>query len=271
MIHLKPNEFFLNSNSAITTELRSPQEDYPEHYHSFEEIIIVSKGNGIHVVNDIPMCLSKNYVCFVAQQDRHLFENVNDLFLSNVLFLRDNIQASTPLTNYLPCTNSGSVDWFIEDEAAFRVHYIIQRLNYESHINTLASRAMSELLFQQLIVELWRGRIVDTNMLSLNDKVTSAIIYVNKHYKEQLNIEKLAEHANIATRVLTKEFKKATGMSFNHYLHFIRAKNAMQLLLNSDLSITNIAFDVGYSDSNYFSTKFKQVIKKKPSAFRSNS
>ncbi|WP_394154352.1 helix-turn-helix domain-containing protein [Vibrio maritimus] len=268
MIHLKPNDFFHSSNSFVTTELRTPQEDFPEHYHSFEEIIIVAKGNGLHAVNDVPTCLSKNYVCFVAQQDRHLFENVNDLFLSNVLFIRDKLEPSFSLTQFLPCTLSGSVDWFIEDEAAHRVHVIIEHLNTESHVNTLASAAMTELLFQQLVVELWRGRIVDTSSLSLSDKVTQTIMYVNKNYKEKLSIERVAEHIKVPIRTLTREFKRATGMSFNHYLHFVRAQHAMQLLLNSESSITKIAFEVGYSDSNYFSTKFKQVMKKAPRQVR---
>jgi len=268
MIHLKPNEFFLNSSCAITTELREPQDDFPEHYHSFEEIVIVAKGNGTHVINDIPMRLSKNYVCFIRRQDRHLFEDVNELFLSNVLFLRDKLSSSIQIQDYLPNPDGGMVDWFIEDDTAFRVNYIIERLNYESHVNNLASKAMSELLFQQLIVELWRGKIVDTSTLSHSDKIISAIIHINKNYDKPLNIDALANQTAISDKQLSKEIKRATGMNFNQYLHFVRAKNAMSLLINTDKSITDIAFDVGYSDSNYFSTKFKQVIKRKPSDIR---
>lgn len=268
MIYLKSNEFFLSSSSAITTELREPQDVFPEHCHSFEEIVVVAKGNGIHVINDIPMSLSKNYVCFVGRQDRHLFEHVDQLYLSNVLFQRDKFSSSVQLHDYLPDPVNGPVDWFIEDETALRVNYIIERLNYESHVNNLASRAMSELLFQQLVVELWRGRIRDTSSLSQDDKVISSIVYINKHYDKTINIEVIADSVAMSTRILAKEIKKVTGMNFNQYLHFVRAKNAMSLLINTDKSITDIAFDVGYSDSNYFSTKFKQMLNKKPSDVR---
>lgn len=268
MIYLKSNEFFLNSSSAITTELREPQDVFPEHCHSFEEIVVVAKGNGIHVINDIPMCLSKNYVCFVGRQDRHLFEHVDNLYLSNVLFRRDRFSSTIQLQNYLPDPSNGPVDWFIEDDTALRVNYIIERLNYESHANNLASEAMSELLFQQLVVELWRGKISDMSTLSKDDKIISSIIYINKHYEKPLNIEVLADYACISARLLSKEIKRVTGMNFNQYLHFIRAKSAMSLLINTDKSITDIAFDVGYCDSNYFSTKFKQVLNKKPSDVR---
>ncbi|MDG3084855.1 helix-turn-helix domain-containing protein [Vibrio hannami] len=268
MIYLKSNEFFINSDIPITTELREPQENFPEHYHTFEEIVIVSKGTGIHVINDIPMTLSKNYVCFVGKNDRHLFDNVNKLYLSNVLYQQDKFSSSVQLKDYLPNSNHGPVDWFIEDETAIRVNYIIERLNFETHSNTITSRAMSELLFQQLVVELWRGKINDTTFLSHDDKIIASIVYINKNSDKNINIELLAEQVALPARTLAKDIKRATGMNFSQYLHFIRAKNAMALLINTDKSVTDIAFDVGYSDSNYFSTKFKQAINKKPSDIR---
>jgi len=268
MIHLKNKEFFLNSDTLITTELREPQEAFPEHSHSFDEIVIVSKGNGIHVINEIPMKLSKNYVCFVNGKDRHLFEHVDNLFLSNILYQRDKLSKSILLDKYLPQQLDETIDWFIDDEAGLRVNYIIERLNNESHTNSIESRAMSELLFQQLIVELWRGKINDMNTLSQDDRIIYCLVYMIKNYDKPLNIEKLSEHAKLSSRMLAKAIKDITGMNFSQYLHFIRAKNATSLLINTEKSITDIAFIVGYSDSNYFSTKFKQTMNKKPSDIR---
>lgn len=268
MIYLKSNDFFLNSDSSITTELREPQEVFPEHYHSFDEIVIVSKGNGIQVINGIPMKLSKNYVCFVNNKDRHLFEQVDNLFLSNILYKRDKLSTCIQLDKYLPQQLGETVDWFIDDETCFRVNYIIKRLNHESHINNIESRAMSELLFQQLIVELWRGKIQNMNTLSRDDRIIYCVVYMIKHYDKPLSIEQLSEHTKVSSRMLAKAIKKITGMNFNQYLHFIRAKNAISLLINTEKSITDIAFMVGYSDSNYFSTKFKQTMNKKPSDIR---
>ncbi|RKF17865.1 helix-turn-helix domain-containing protein [Alginatibacterium sediminis] len=268
MIHLKPNEFFLDSSSAITTELRQPQSAFPEHSHSFEEIVIVTRGQGIHVVNDVPMNLNKNYVCFINHNDRHLFDSVQGLYLSNVLFQRDKINTSLNLEDYLPGPSTQASDWYIEDDAALRVNYIIERLDYESHINSLASKAISELLFQQLIVELWRGRIDDLSLLSNEDKLSSSLVYLNKNYQLPLHLESVADYVGLSPRVLSKNIKKVTGMNFSQYLHFIRAKRAVFLLIHSDKSITEIAFDVGYSDSNYFSTKFKEAINKTPRDIR---
>jgi|GEM_PF-363881 len=264
MIYLKAHEFFMDSKSPVTTEIRSPQEPYPEHAHSFEEIIIVSGGNGVHVMNDIPMNLSKNYVCFVNKEDRHLFDSVDDLYLSNVLFDKDKLSICSCLDNFMPHHEGDENGWFINESAAERVNTIIEQLDIESHTDCEESRLIAQALFQQLIIELWRGKIQQTDLNSHDDKVIFALSHINNHYSKLTELEPVADIAKLSSRQLTKSIKHLTGMSYNQYLHYIRASKALSRLLYSDKSITDIAFEVGYQDSNYFSTKFKQVFNVTP-------
>ncbi|MDW6001361.1 helix-turn-helix domain-containing protein [Vibrio mangrovi] len=264
MIYLNSNEFFIDSQSPVATELRSPQEPFPEHAHSFEEIIIVSSGNGIHVMNDIPMNLSKNYVCFVKREDRHLFENVDKLYLSNVLFDKSRLSLSSTLSKYMPSPADENHGWFINENAAERIHQLVERLHIESHTDSEESRILTQSLFQQLIIELWRGKIQPVDMLNSDDKVISALAHINNNYAELMELESVAEMAQLSPRQLTKSIKHLTGMNYNQYIHYIRASKALSQLLYTDRPITDIAFQVGYQDSNYFSTKFKQVFNMTP-------
>lgn len=259
----------MDSHSPITTELRAPQEPYPEHAHSFEEIIIVSSGSGTHVMNDIPMNLSKNYVCFVNKEDRHLFEGVDSLYLSNILFERDKLPLSGALNQFLPAPNDDTNGWFISEATAKRVNHIVDNLHIESHIDSEASRIITQSLFQQLVVELWRGKITDTSLLSAGDKAIYALSYINENYAELAELDTVAESVDLSARQLAKAIKKITGMSFNQYLHYTRASKALSHILYTDKPITEIAFDVGYQDSNYFSTKFKQALNVTPRHARS--
>ena len=264
MIYLKSSEFFMSSNSPVTTELRAPQEPFPEHAHAFEEIIIVSSGNGIHVMNDVPMTLSQNYVCFVKKEDRHLFEGVDNLYLSNVLFEKENLHLCSALKKFIPSQSDESNGWFINEVAAESIHQIIERLHVESHNDSIESRIISQSLFQQLIVEIWRGKIQNVDTLNSSDKAVLALSHINSHSAELTELESVAEIAQLSSRQLAKSIKQMTGMSYNQYLHFTRARKALSLLLYTDQSITDIAFQVGYQDSNYFSTKFKQLLKMTP-------
>jgi len=68
--------------------------------------------------------------------------------------------------------------------------------------------------------------------------------------------------------VFFASFQNATGCSPQEYLLNLRIHHAVELLQNSDQSISNIAFSCGFFDSNYFCRKFRQVMKVSPSRFR---
>ncbi|CAH8194743.1 helix-turn-helix domain-containing protein [Vibrio aestuarianus] len=268
MYQLTSDEFFTNSNKAIATEIRAPQENFPEHSHDFQELFIVSKGSGTHVINDTPNNISKNQVCFVDPQDRHLFENVDNLYLSNILFRKDSIYMPAGLKDYIPDDNSDQKSWHISTTSMEKITSLIKILDRELHVETIGSDLMAQALFQQLIVELHRGKLSPVETVDMDDKVMQVIEWLKYNYSEEFNIDEVSDRFQLSTRTLSRKIKQITNLSFNNYLHQIRINNAIQMLQYSDLSITDIAFQVGYSDSNYFSTKFKKVTQKSPSAYR---
>ncbi|WP_413282475.1 helix-turn-helix domain-containing protein [Vibrio sp. MA40-2] len=260
----------MNSCCPITTELRSPQEPYPEHAHSFEEIIIVSQGSGTHVMNDVPMNLSKNYVCFVKKEDRHLFDTVDDLYLSNILFEKNKLQLCSDVKRFLPNESDKDTGWFINENTAQSVRKLIERLHIESHLNNEESLMIAQFIFQQIIVELWRGKIKNVDWLNTNDKVIYALSQIQQNYADVKELDEVAEAVKLSSRQLTNSIKKLTGMNFNQYLHYTRTCKALSEIIYTDQSITDIAFKVGYQDSNYFSTKFKQIFNQTPREARIN-
>lgn len=270
MIRLNSKDFFIDSVSAVTTELRQPQLPYPEHSHDFEEIVIVSQGQGVHILNDIPSPVSQNFVCFINSQDRHAFENVNNLNLSNVLYQKDKLNESINLQSFLPPDEEQLSGYFITDSALEIVHALIKKLDIESHIDTYDAQLMCHAIFQELIIELWRGKITDKEVLTENERVILAIQIMNNRSQENLTINNVAELVKLSSRRLSSYIKKHTDKSFNQYLHKIRIRNAIRLLLYSETCITDIAYRVGYSDSNYFSSMFKEVTGMTPSNYRNN-
>lgn len=267
MIYLKSNDFFLNSQQPIITELREPQESYPEHSHSFEEIVIVSSGNGTHVINEVPMKLSKNYVCFVNRKDRHLFENVDKLHLSNVLFDRSYLSIDSALQKYIP-NETGPSGWFINESIGNHIQNIINTIHKESHSNSPESKIICQSLFNILLVELTRGKVKTITGETEEEKATSVASYLLENYAMNYSVEEIADQASMSAKQLTNKLKALTGMSYNRYLNYVRASKALQLLQQTDKSVTEIAYDVGYQDSNYFSTKFKQIFNVKPRDIR---
>ncbi|MFD2117346.1 AraC family transcriptional regulator [Paenibacillus yanchengensis] len=97
--------------------------------------------------------------------------------------------------------------------------------------------------------------------------VDQAIQMFSLQYGRHLSIETIAHTLGYHRAHLTKLFKEATGMSPQQYLFKVRMKKAEELLL-TDLTITQIAASVGYSDPLFFSKQFRKWSGMTPTAFR---
>lgn len=69
------------------------------------------------------------------------------------------------------------------------------------------------------------------------DRVIFALSHINDHYSELTELEPVAEIAHLSSRQLTKSIKHLTGMSYNQYLHYIRASKALSRLLYSEVRL----------------------------------
>jgi two-component system response regulator YesN len=91
--------------------------------------------------------------------------------------------------------------------------------------------------------------------------------YLENHYTEDISLEDVAEQVNISPQNFSKLIKKTTGFNFIDWLSMLRVKKAKELLTNSNLTVKEVCFMVGYKDPNYFSRIFKKRIGITPSEY----
>lgn len=108
---------------------------------------------------------------------------------------------------------------------------------------------------------------------SIREKHSGSVVveverYVKKNYRENINLKSIAECFYINPVYLGKVFKKHFGVNFNQYLHDLRMEEAKKLLRRTDYKIYEIADMVGYSDSDYFISKFERVTGMTPSQYK---
>ena len=125
--------------------------------------------------------------------------------------------------------------------------------------------------FVKLISELF-GRIINMRN-GLSDSKTritrEARKYIESNYaNENLTLGEVASKIGITPNYLSSIFGKDDGENFSEYLNRIRIQKAAQLLKSSSMSIDNIAHEVGYSDSFYFSKVFRKLIGITPREYR---
>lgn len=92
--------------------------------------------------------------------------------------------------------------------------------------------------------------------------------YVQSNYQNDICLKDISDYLGYTPNYISKLFSNTIGMSFKKYLFLQRTKSAESLLLNSDMTVTEIAHSVGFNDSNYFSTVFKNKYGITPSEYR---
>ena len=103
---------------------------------------------------------------------------------------------------------------------------------------------------------------------TLNKYVSEAIQFIYEHYNEDITITTVARSLDISEGYLSRIFKKETSYTFTNYLIFYRIKLAMNLLKNHRVKVYEVADEVGYSDTTYFSSQFKKVVGMSPSEYQ---
>jgi len=99
--------------------------------------------------------------------------------------------------------------------------------------------------------------------------LTKFMAIVNKDYiKPELSVEDIGDEVGFSRSQLYKKCMALTGKTPVDIIQEVRMQNALNLLKNTTLNISEIAYEVGYSDPKYFSSRFKKMIGKTPSEIR---
>lgn len=98
-----------------------------------------------------------------------------------------------------------------------------------------------------------------------------AIQYMNENYSKEINLSHLASLCNISPTYFSKLFTKIYNQNIASYVNFIRCNKAKILLITTNRTVVNIAYEVGFQDCGYFIKIFKKIENITPHQFRENS
>lgn len=100
------------------------------------------------------------------------------------------------------------------------------------------------------------------------DRIGRAISYINKHYAQDMTLADCAALSNMSRHHFLRVFFQITGATPMEYRNNIRIEHARELLLDSDLSVEEIGFSLGFSSASYFSSAFKKKYGISPKQYR---
>lgn len=124
------------------------------------------------------------------------------------------------------------------------------------------------------------GVIADRQLYSVNEaknevlysknilKIKKILLYIRENFDKQITLENMAKKAEMSTKYFGTYFKSMTGKTPFDYLNEYRIEKAARKLLNTDMSVTEIAYSCGFNDLSYFIKTFKRINKISPGKYR---
>jgi two-component system response regulator YesN len=158
------------------------------------------------------------------------------------------------------------------------IYAILAKKNVQAH------QLFTDQLAQQLYVKSehsifdfmkWAHLVTERTVETIKESqrsegiVDKAMRYIHDNYTKDLNREEVAASVFLTPDYLAKVFKQETGLTMKEYLNDYRIKAAKLMLIESRLSIGQIAMETGYETISYFSTVFKKLTGETPNAYRS--
>ena len=154
------------------------------------------------------------------------------------------------------------------------IEALLNKLLFESEGQDILSPAFIQAGLLELLLFMIRCQQYENNVykeIDVDNQLMQEIAtYIYEHYDKKITLDDMAERFHISRSYLSKKFKQATGFGFKEYLVNVRIKNACRLLLETNHSITDIAFECGFNDSNYFGDAFRRIKGIAPNKYRRN-
>ncbi len=279
---LKSQDFFEDPTLPLQIYIRDPQPEFPMHNHSFDELVIILKGTAIHVFDEQEFPVKSGDVFVVARNRMHQYQSMHGLALANILFDAKALMMEQWDIRALPGFHAlFSLEPAFRSQHNFqsrlqlserqlnRVNEIIHDLTRETETRNPGYRVMAKGFFMQLAVHLSRCYSDEPTEESIDLlRLGDAIAHIETHYAEKISLNELAEKSHLSKRHFLRIFHECIGRSPIDHLMHVRIQKAADLLRHTDRTITDIAFDCGFSDGNYFTRCFRKTTNETPRQYR---
>lgn len=245
------------------------------HRHDFLEFSYVVEGRGAETINDVKHAMVPGTFTFVLPYQVHeIFTDpgqklvlFNGMFSMDLLMEPGNDQGLSDLFS-----DSNGLPAYVQFEGAEQamMSAIIEEMAKEYHGDeryrqTLLKAKLKEILirfdrhrFQNAGQEEEAATLAKSSPARSSHAVWPIIHYIHRNYQEDLALSDLAARFTMSVSRISEVIKQTTGQTFVHFLHDLRLRHACSLLVSTDMSVTEIALEVGYGSYKTFSRIFRE-------------
>ena len=273
---------FLEDEKLLTVRPHTRFVDFEPHSHNYIEMMYVCKGSVTHTIGDTEIVLRKGDFLVMNQHVEHGikaagYDDVAINFIARQEFF--------DIPHRMVGTGNAISEFLLgilrtKDSVAHYLHFqlnedryienlvegIIASIVYESDVDEVINQYMMGIVFLHLLRHV-DGLTGNSSMDYHELLVQSVLRYIDTRY-QTAQLARFADETHQNVSVLSRLIRQKTGTTFQELLKRKRLQKAVQLLVESDLSIEEISANVGYEDPGHFFREFKKKYGTTPRKFR---
>lgn len=264
-------ELLLKKGKLVTVRPHSRFVDFPEHSHNYVEMMYVVQGRITHIIEGKELTLHKGDMLMLNQRVRHAIRRAayEDIGI-NFIALPEFFEIPLSMLHEKNVLAEFIVSAFRQKDPVS--HYLLFRLQEDSQMENLMENMIVSMLHEHTnedIVNQYSMGLVflyllnhlenlsSNSSMDYREAIVQAVLsYINSDCKNA-SLTKIAEDTHQSVTVLSKLIRQKTGYTYQELLQHRRFETAAYLLAETNLSVEEIALNVGYENQSYFFKQFK--------------
>lgn len=274
-------------NSSVSVNYREDSFfQAPFHSHPELELVYIKESHGKRIIGNSVEQFVSGDMLFLGSDIPHVWLN-DEIYYQGICTLK-----AKAIVVYFNKDIFGPI--FYELKETQKINSLFNQaargLSINGETNLLIAKKLEELLNKknfEIIVGLFEilAILSESNDLTFvnneaytltndrpkNDRLSDIFEYVKEHFMEDISLIEIAKIANLTPNFFCRMFKTKTKKHFVEYLNEIRISNACKYLIETDMAMSEIAFNCGYKTVSNFNKLFKKLTGTTPKEYRKNT
>jgi AraC-like DNA-binding protein len=265
-----------------------------EHSHEFMQMLYVLKGKITNEIGGYSDTIREGELIILPPFVKHRNDYYDGADLFTISFMPSLIDSSFDTPFHIDDSNKFSRTYFIpfiemaKDQSLIRkFHFItaetlvLKDLFWSMYDTFMEGGEMSRLLLHANFIKTLAlvaknymhnkeqlQKIIQSPHKKHYEKVQNSIQYIQGNFHKDLKINDIISMCNLSSTYFRMIFKEITGKSFVQYLNELRIYHAIVFIKKSQLNLSEISYEVGFTEFQNFHRTFKKIIGCSPSAYR---
>jgi AraC-like DNA-binding protein len=242
------------------------------HFHKAAELILVTQGEVTFSINTQRHRCGCGDMMFIPPYSVHSVESCEDAAIRGMTFELQLIREGAFGISAETILSKGAVTEYVFQDGSCEPlkNCFLQAVDvYKRNEATYKLEMLSSLY--QITALLIRRFFGSYEAYKGYDRMQPVIDYISRNYHREMDLSELSGLLNVCNDHFIRLFRSATNKTPAAYIRDFRLQEALKLLLGSDMSVTEIASEVGFSSGNYMTRVFHTAFGMTPVQYRKHN